>query len=417
MIVAICVVSIVYLMLYNTIVMPPSEGNSILLATNARDQTVTENIGPVAYYYDDYTYYAYQASSSYCDPFVGKYQHTIGIVTPGVKVANGVLVNDGHGAPCIIRDMQGYIHVFFGAHYSALKHSKSNNPDDISSWTAQDDIGDQITYPWVLQVGLTFYLFYRYGEWMECYRTSTDNMATFSSGRNLIDGEWSYSIYHGNYEYDASTGRIYFVWLYRVGFTATFINGYCAYMRVSDQHLFSMSDFDLGTTIDFSEAEAYCKFLDYVSPVVPGVNGQQLAHMPFANIHLDPTAQTPYIIFCVDGYKFIKWTEATWSKPVTIYTLPSTTPYWFQYEDFIISSSGRISDYLCDSNGDISQFISTDGGLSWSFSEKYCRSSSVDSMIVRVVQGFHAPFRVLAGEQVRGDPFNLETNVHLYGLS
>jgi hypothetical protein len=91
----------------------------------------------------------------------------------------------GHGYPAILIDSSGYIHVFWGAHYTDVCYSKSNNPEDISAWTVKVSPGNGSYFQPIQLSNGTIYLFYRKGNpaldgYIYQYKTSTDGGATWS---------------------------------------------------------------------------------------------------------------------------------------------------------------------------------------------------------------------------------------------
>lgn len=386
------------LLVSNTRWEPWQPANQVLLAADAREWAVSNNIGPEAYYHNGYIYYVYPSAHIY--PYVGKIQCSTGNVTASIQAGSATpSFVDAHGAPCIIRDNNGYIHVFYGCHYSPLKHSRSNFPDDISAWTPQDDVDSTATYPYVVQVGASFYLFYRFGETSDAFRISTDNMASFSERTEFLTDAGAYAgMYHGNFEYDPINGRVHFVWFFeRQKNPSIWINAYYAYMRLSDKHLFSASGTDLGTQIGASEADAYCKFLNFSSLVI----------QPFAIVHL--SGQTPFITYFDGSFKFIKWTGTAWSAPVIIWGLSDVS----EYADFIVTGA-HIEVYLCDSDGNIRKYVSSNGGNSWVLARKYSEKSAnaLNPSIPQVVKDSSSAFKVIVGEHG-----NVGQNISLYMIS
>lgn len=91
----------------------------------------------------------------------GYYDHSTDEWSEFYTVGTVPLTNDDHGSPSVFRDASGYIHVFFGAHNTTLKHSRSTSVDDNTAWTAESNIGSVYTYPIPVFDGATLYLFLR----------------------------------------------------------------------------------------------------------------------------------------------------------------------------------------------------------------------------------------------------------------
>lgn len=94
-------------------------------------------------------------------PNITYYDHGAGKWGPIVVVSTSALSGDDHGAPQLLIDGSGYIHVFWGTHGNAIKYAISNSPRDISAWTAQTDIAGNWTYQTPLLIGSNIRLFGR----------------------------------------------------------------------------------------------------------------------------------------------------------------------------------------------------------------------------------------------------------------
>jgi hypothetical protein len=117
----------------------------------------------------NFTWFAWEAwTGSQRAVKVRRFNHAARRWSPAYTVSISPLTNDDHGVPSICRDHQGYWHVFFGAHLSALYHSVTVNPDDPSVWTARPAINPNsagVTYPHPVPIGSAIYLFLRYGDY------------------------------------------------------------------------------------------------------------------------------------------------------------------------------------------------------------------------------------------------------------
>lgn len=111
------------------------------------------------------TYVAYQGFG--LDPYVAAYDHEDQAWEGPFRVGDNPLIQDFHGGPSIALDAEGYVHVFYGAHNSNIKHVRSLEPNTVSQgWTAAVDVATgttkrQGTYPQPLLVGDKLMLFYR----------------------------------------------------------------------------------------------------------------------------------------------------------------------------------------------------------------------------------------------------------------
>ncbi len=117
----------------------------------------------------DITYVAYQGVN--LDPYIVTYNHVTDTWDGPVKVGENQLAepdqwnpDDSHGAPSLLIDDSGYIHVLYGAHGTKIQHARSTSPWNINSWTTLSTIGSSASYPQMLHKGATdpkHQLFYR----------------------------------------------------------------------------------------------------------------------------------------------------------------------------------------------------------------------------------------------------------------
>ena len=85
-----------------------------------------------------------------------------------VRIADNPLTSsanfdDTHGAPSLLIDADGYLHVFYGSHASNSRHARSERPLDINGWTFTNPVPRMnMTYPQPqLETSGTVQLFYR----------------------------------------------------------------------------------------------------------------------------------------------------------------------------------------------------------------------------------------------------------------
>jgi hypothetical protein len=100
------------------------------------------------------------------------------------------LGKDAHGNPSICIDRQGTIHIFYGCHGRAMKHTASTKPYDITKWQEQSSPTPRATYPQSMRLADgSLFLFYRAGGHMEPWsaRVSRDNGATWSDAEKVIE--------------------------------------------------------------------------------------------------------------------------------------------------------------------------------------------------------------------------------------
>lgn len=160
-------------------------------ATNGAPTAIYDVQHRYAEYYKGRTYITYQGEDN--DPFVTYYDHGTGNWHEPVRVGRNPLETDPHGAPSLLVDSEGYIHVFYGAHGGRLRHSVSASPESIDAWEKLDPPSLTATYPQPMMLGDTIYLFYRNGLWKGgadwVLQTSSDGGRTWSGKRHILHGE------------------------------------------------------------------------------------------------------------------------------------------------------------------------------------------------------------------------------------
>jgi hypothetical protein len=100
------------------------------------------------------------------------------------------LVGDAHGNPALCIDNEEHLHIFYGCHGKAMRHTRGTKPLDITSWKEQPAPTPKATYPQVMRMADgAICLFYRAGGHMEPWtlRVSRDNCKTWSDGERVIE--------------------------------------------------------------------------------------------------------------------------------------------------------------------------------------------------------------------------------------
>jgi len=147
-----------------------------------------------AQHYNNVTYIAYLGPKA--DAYIMAYNHSSGEWSDSVKVDDHHPANlaDDHGAPSLLVDKDGYIHVVSTAHAYWLYHKISTYPENISSWETISPLEEIHTYPHLFENSSgTIYFFYR-GEgggghtedWD--YRTSSDGGENWSNATPFLHG-------------------------------------------------------------------------------------------------------------------------------------------------------------------------------------------------------------------------------------
>ena len=104
-------------------------------ADNGGINAISSGNSPQAWHHDGKTYVVYQGDMN--APTITSYDHRKPKGerwAPNVKVGVNPLGNtDTHGAPGMLIDKQGYLHVFYGSHGRRQMYSRSQRPYDIKS--------------------------------------------------------------------------------------------------------------------------------------------------------------------------------------------------------------------------------------------------------------------------------------------
>jgi hypothetical protein len=98
--------------------------------------------------------------------------------------------SDDHDNPSLLIRDDGRIIIFFAQHFGPpIKRMISTNPEDITSWGTDYELGNNVTYPYPFRIDKTIYVLYR-GEdtWHPYLIVSTDNGETFGTPRQFIAG-------------------------------------------------------------------------------------------------------------------------------------------------------------------------------------------------------------------------------------
>jgi len=101
---------------------------------------------PPAVCFNNKTYVTYQGVNN--APMVTVYDHIKKEWGPIVKAGTSPLGDtDTHGAPSMVIDKEGYLHIFFGSHGGKQVYVKSRKPEDITDWMEMPPIHGSMTYP------------------------------------------------------------------------------------------------------------------------------------------------------------------------------------------------------------------------------------------------------------------------------
>jgi len=321
------------------------------------------------------------------DPNILYYDHTTGTLSSAVQIAESP-IDDHHSAASLLIDQNGYLHVFYGAHNSALKHAKSDNPEDISSWTVQADVDSEATYP-IARVADdgTIYVFFRgritgLDGRIESMRVSNDNGATWGPRKDIIDFSSDYNdgVYHGQVILgsESPTQFIHIIWTWFDESAATRHNVYYAYSPDGGDTWYAKNGTDLGATITKDEADANCLVYDSTGdPPIEYLDGNYVTAQA-KDLRLDASNE-PLILFShsIAGGQ-LQWCFAKWNSETNswdVYNITTTTvPLQWGSLDHI--SSNDIEAYLITGGTEahvlgknLELWKSVDGGVSWSLAK------------------------------------------------
>ena len=125
-----------------------SAGNSekvVTIATDGHIQYATHDYSEAVIVDDNKVVFAYMAND---DVFSSKiWSYDLGKEIAKGPIDLGGSWADPHNYPNIVKDTDGYYHVFYGSHSTELYHRKSERPGDISSWNELVKIKAKATYP------------------------------------------------------------------------------------------------------------------------------------------------------------------------------------------------------------------------------------------------------------------------------
>jgi len=278
------------------------------------------------------------------DPYIISYNHSTDTWSSAVKIASNPLSSDSHGAPVILVNGSGYIHVFYGSHVSDQKYAISDNPENITAWTVQSNPSTMSTYPKPVRLeNGSIYVFFRKstgasGKHQEAYIRSDDNGLSWGAVTVIIEvNSNTHAIYAYTPQVDDDNDT-HLSWRYHDGSNSEGV--YHAYLNTTDGHMYSMSGTDLGASITKTEADASCRVVDTGAYVT--------CHMA---LHLDGSGY-PYIIYCKTtatgwSYYFVRWSGAAWESVEEI----TTTDHGNNGMDFIVSSATNVTAFLIGDGG------------------------------------------------------------------
>jgi hypothetical protein len=295
------------------------------------------------------TYIIWQTDD--CGRKIIEYNHTTDVFQNTTDIGGSKLASDGHGAPALGIDNDGYLYVFYGSHISTQYYKKSTNTYDITSWGDQQTLASSATYPQVFYTDSKLWVFYRGAgrEWS--YKTTSDGGANWSSETDVTDfsGLPNFNCVYAR-TMVASNGDIHMVWLW-LDRSPDWHNLYYAYYDISAGQWKKRDGTVL--TLPITEANAEKAFTGNKTWIW--------------GLDID-SSNNPYILFAYSGddkVKLAKWSGSAWNTYDAVsYTFVQNCSFGVLKVDD--SSNMRI---VMDSSDHKTAklYKSTDGGENWAF--------------------------------------------------
>jgi len=312
------------------------------------------------------TYIVWQGTSNWL-PHIIYYDHTTSLWATEVAVASSNPdAGDGHGAPAMAIDADGYIYVFYGSHSTSQKAVRSTFPNSISSWTALADPDATATYPNLIVYNGFLYFFYRDGGAFggpQVWRKSGDQGTTWTAQADMILPDGLNGQYLGGWTQEGT--KVYWAW-------TRFVDGvglrniYACYFDLSTETLFGLDGTSLGVAISTTEAENSCK--GYSSTEA---TGQPKAHVKNGNLYMTFNEGTDAGANHNIKVKFVSYVSGAWTIPVELVTVDNGV----DRSDFVVNSATDIEALIttsglnhgclddCEYSGDIERW--TWDGTTW----------------------------------------------------
>lgn len=372
----------------------------------------------------DKTFVVYQGPN--LDPYAMALDNTSGAWTGPYLVGDNPLATDMHGAPALLIDKAGYIHVFFGGHHSPLRHARSKYPRDISSWTRLADVAPTFTYPQpIMHDDGTIDLFYRNGALKWVVQRSVNNGVTWSTPTTILskDGTWGFYAHFSK----GGAGEVF------AAFVAIDWNLYFTGTSWARRDLHFMRRDASGVWRDDSGTVVTLPLTKVVADTKTRVFASGNANTNNPTVKVAPDGD-PCILFTTGSaagstsysHRFMRLDESTWSSTRVAYT-----DHFFDACALRFDAEGRPVAYTIergtqargkgdrdytDDGGLLVARTSVDGGLTWP-SEGEVISPSVPEAIYNnphVIENAPADASLLLNEWTRG-PSHFGLRLYLLG--
>lgn len=339
-----------------------------------------------AIYYNGKTYIGYAGNDT--DPYLITYTHATSTWSAPVKVGTNPLPNtDGHGAPSLLIDSDGYIHCMWGSHVSNILYSKSTNPEDISAWTSMG-VPASGSYPQLMQFSDdTIYLFYRQSSdpntiWG--YHTSTNGGTSWSAFTQVTAIGFAYCVFK------KGIGDTVHCVINKGTSDANRQNIY--YLKYNGTNWVNIDGDILTLTVEITDdVLVYNSGAEWIPGISYGFDASNNVYMITTEGHTaDPVGGGAGTF----TYKFFKYSSGSWVS----YNIGRTVDNWRDMATAIdVIDSSNIDIYITAGGasgigGNVEKWSSADGGVTWNFVTLIKRGQFIDPA---VVQNHHADARVL----------------------
>jgi hypothetical protein len=256
------------------------------------------------------------------------YNYTLGLWTYPVRVGWNPHEADVHGTPFLFMDQLGYIHIFFGCHFTDLKHARSTEPYSMEAFVQMEDLDNTATYPsaYVSPNG-TIYAIFRDSSPGQNHpwsvRVSYDDGSSWTPGYffvNLGEGHALYMRYvvdHDKMWFSANDN--YYTGSYYADLS-------CFYLNLTTLHVFGVDGTDLGLGMDVGEYHAHAGYW-YSNPV-------QIYGHDIQIVDGVPNIVYGYYTAGSKSYQWLYWDTDEWVGKIVCSAGVSTTwPSLYYLED------------------------------------------------------------------------------------
>lgn len=402
------------------------------------------NYHPQIYFYSglyNRTYICWMGKDVDLNPcYVFYYDHDTGEISDSVLIGTAD-IGDNHNHGSIIADSTGTMYVMFErAHNDPYKVFKSTNPEDISSWTQLSSIGTDVAHPSLfVDTSDNIYAYGRGEHDRGVIFKSTDGGTTFSENvfANMDpvgDNRW---FYHTTISSRKSQGMHIVVWLLNEALL-TYPDAY--YIHTMDGVTFGNIEYwESGGSSGFSKnivTEGYITKaeLDANFAVVLGADQSKYNTYQGGGLDIDGN---PYMLMMqgdddsvpqIENWRIARRNAGTWeftdiSSIVSLSDVRGASVTGIYRMEVIDSDTYRVwtYDFQGGSTREITQYITNDGGNSWTLERYLTRNSSFENppgAVAITYNHFDAPELIFAWAYQNGaDYSDIRTNIKIPALA